>query len=297
MARSWAQARSWARLAAGPVRVGLLFALALPALIGAACFSPSAREKALKDAELHYQLGDGAFRDRNVPEALKELLQAVRDDPGHAQAHHLLGFVYMGRQEYDQALVHLKRATELKPDLYEAQNNLGTCLLALCRWEDAATVLRKLLLEPLYQTPHVAHNNLGMALLRLEQREEAIIHFQKAVFLNPTFCVAHNNNGMTLLELGRPEEAQLALNKAIAADPSCTQTYAEPHFHLGRLLERAGRLEQAQEHYRRCHELTRTRLVIGFGCGTEPIGPRCEQKLRQAGTLEPWSPSPVDRRR
>lgn len=288
------------RGASGRRAATVVLALCLAGCIWAggplSCLGPSPKDQALKDAELYYRLGDGAFRDRNIPAAIKDLLKAVQANPDHANAHHLLGFIYMGRQEYDQALTHFKRAVELAPELLEAQNNLGTCYLALCRWQEAEVIFAKLVVDPLYQTPYIAYNNLGMALLHQGRREEAVIRFQRAIFLDPTFCVAFNNLGMTLLDLGQLDDAQRALIQANSADASCAN-YAEPYFHMGRLLERVGRPEQALQQYQRCHELTRTNIPLGHGCGSVPIGPRCEQKLRQRGQLDPWSAGPGDSRR
>jgi len=259
------------------------------------CFGSRQQAQTLKDAELHYQLGDGAFRDHQIPEALRELMLALKLNPQHAQAEHLLGFIYMGRQEYDRAAEHFRRAVTLEPDFRVARNNLGTSLLALCRWSEAAEVFRELDADPLYATPFIAKNNLGLALLHQGQREEAVAQFQRAVFLNPSFCVGFNNLGMTLLELERFEDAARALQQALAVDPSCTRSYAEPHFHLGRLHEKLGDRQRAHAEYSRCVELTEGQLDLSLGCGQVPVGRRCSEKVRQLQQLEqsaPWPEAP-----
>ena len=253
------------------------------------CTGASDRARALADAELHYKLGDGHFRDREVSQAIRELVFALKADPNHSRAHHLMGFLYIGRRDYDQALSHLRRAVEIDPGFLQAQNNLGTCYLALCRWDEAAGIFRSLTGNPLYQTPYIAENNLGLALFHKGRSLEASRHFQRSVFLNPRFCVGHNNLGMALIELDRPEEALAALGKALAADPECKRSYAEPHLHMGRARERLGQIVQALQEFRLCRELAGVDVPLGHGCGHTPVGLRCEQKLKQ---LESLSRSP-----
>ncbi len=258
-----------------------LLALALCATCLWTC-AGNQREQALRDAELHYKLGDGHFRDHQVAAAIRELHLAVKANPDHAEAQHLLGFLYLGRREYELALRHLQRAVAIEPEYLMAVNTLGACYLALCQWDEAALLFERLSESPLYGTPYIAQNNLGLALHRKGDDEAAVRRFQKAVLFNAKFCVGYNNLGMALLELGRIDEAERSLREALRADPEC-ERYAEPHLHLGRILERDGRLEAALDEYRRCHELAGSGFDIGYGCGQTPVGLRCEQKVRQLG--------------
>jgi len=261
-------------------------ALATVAVSPAGCTGLSAQERRLRQADLHYRLGDGHFQDGALGQAVRELHKAVTLDPTHAHAHHLLGIAYMGRREFDLAREHLSRAAKLKPKWLEARNNLGTCELALCRWGEAQSIFEELARNPLYSTPYVARNNLGLALFQRGLHAQAVPNFQKAVLYNPKFCVAYNNLGMTLLELGRLEEAERALARALSAEPECGRAYAEPHLHLGRVYERLGDPGQALLSYRRCREMTGSDATgMGYGCGQPSVGLRCEEKIRQLETL------------
>ena len=264
----------------------LVVAALLGLSLGGACTGRSAAEKRERQADLHYRLGDGHFHDGALGPAIRELHTAVTLDPNHARSHHLLGIGYMGRREFELALEHLQRAVALQPGRLENRNNLGTCLLALCRWDEAQEIFSELARNPLYATPYVARNNLGLALAHRGEHAQAVPHFQKAVLYNPKFCVAYNNLGMTLLELGRVDEAERALTRALDADVACGRSYAEPHLHLGRIHERRGDAEAALLAYRRCRELTGSDTSgLGYGCGQPSVGLRCDEKIRQLETL------------
>ena len=216
--------------------------------------------------------------------SLAELITALDRDPDHPEAHHLMAVVRIARREFYEALKHAEKAVRIKPDLHEAKNTLGAIYLALCRWDDAVKLFEQLIREPRYATPYMAHNNLGWALWKLDRREEAFRQFKKAVFFNPDFCLAFNNLGLAYLEEGRTEDAEKQLRKALSVDPACEKSYAEPHLHLARVYERAGRSTDACAQLRTCVDKAPPgEEQASSGCGHSPVGKRCERKAEQLG--------------
>jgi hypothetical protein len=67
---------------------------------------------------------------RRTDEALRELEQAIADDPNHARAYKLIGSIYTKRNNAEKAKAALVRSVELDPSDGEAQNDLGWVLLA-----------------------------------------------------------------------------------------------------------------------------------------------------------------------
>ena len=61
---------------------------------------------------------------------------------------------------------------------------------------------------------------MGYVWSDLKQEEKAIVHYQKAVELDPSISSAWNNMGLALRQLGRTEEAIAAYDGAVAADPT-----------------------------------------------------------------------------
>lgn len=62
---------------------------------------------------------------KNADTKLKELLEAVRQNPNDAKAHARLGAVYGHHDRWQEAIPEFKKAIHLKPDYAEAHYNLG----------------------------------------------------------------------------------------------------------------------------------------------------------------------------
>lgn len=224
---------------------------AVAALGGCAGTQEKDEKKTIKDADWHYKMGAGYFESREIPLAIRELHKSLEMNPKQYEAHYLLGFIYMGRHDYTKSIQHYKEALKLKPDYLFAKNNLGTVYLATERWREAAKIFQELLEEPLYTTPELAHNNLGWAYFNLREYSKAIEHFNMAIFLKPQMCLAYNNLGRTYEAMSRYDKAERQYRKALR---KCPNNYAEPHFHLAKLLQQRGD-PRAQAHFKKCLEI------------------------------------------
>jgi len=219
-------------------------------------------------SEYHYKLAAGYFFDQNIPMANKELDTALTLNPRHERAHFLVAFIAMGRKSYSDALLHYKLALEVKPDYYEARENLGATYLAMKRWDDAIEALTPLTSANLYPTPFILQNNLGLACRAKGQVDKALQYFKTAIFLNPRFCLGYFNYGETLAQTGNTIEAARQFKKAVAKCPS----YADPYFHLATILERNGKVTEAAENYRLC---------VKYG-GDSSLADRCRVRLGES---------------
>ena len=65
----------------------------------------------------------------------------------------------------------------------------------------------------LTQTIAEAHNNLGITLKELDQLDEAVKSYEKALAINPDFAEAHNNLGNVLKDLGQLDAAVKSYEK------------------------------------------------------------------------------------
>lgn len=212
-----------------------------------ACSSDPA-QKTMEQAEYHYKLGSGYYFDQNIPMAIQELDTALGLAPEHPQAHFLMAFISMGRKQYNDAVLHLKRAIAAKPDFLDARINLGAAYLAMRRWDDAITALEPLLSERLYTTPFILHNNLGFAWQHKGDLGRAGEHYRQAIFLNPRFCLGMYNLGEVLAAQGDERGAAKQYKRAVEKCPG----YVEPYFRLGALYEKRGRYAEALDFYKRC---------------------------------------------
>jgi Tfp pilus assembly protein PilF len=213
----------------------------------------------------HVELAYGHWEGGQVPQAIEELQIALQLEPGNADAHFMLGFIYSGRQMFNEAIQHYRQAILLRPDWHEGMNNLGVVFLQLDRWDEAVTIFEELVQVVHYATPGHAYNNLGWAQYNLRQTREALSSFEMATYLQPNHCVAYNNQGVVLVELGRERDAVDALEEAIRR----CDDYAEPRYHLARVAQDDGRHADARDLFQTCAD-----LVPGA-----PLGRRCREYL------------------
>lgn len=168
----------------------------------------------------------------------------------------------------DQAVEHLTKAIQLKPDLAEAHSNLAMAYLASGRPHDAADAAARALVFD-SRLPG-ARRTLADA-LRLEDRlPEAIAQYRQLLEMQPTNPDAHDGLGLALAATGRLEEAGLEHQRAIDANPSRGQSY----YFLGNLLQTQGRHAEAVRMYERALPLltTSAELRNNLGVALELLG-------------------------
>jgi tetratricopeptide (TPR) repeat protein len=147
--------------------------------------------------------------------------------------------------EYTKASEVLGQALEMSPDDPSLRNDLGLCLLALGRFDEAAREF----LGAIGVTPDAAalHHNLGLALRRAERSDEAAGAFQRATELEPREP-SHWLELSLQLQLGsRWPESIECLELGLERIPSSTHLMLA----LATAYGRVGRSEAAEEIYRR----------------------------------------------
>jgi superkiller protein 3 len=134
----------------------------------------------------------------------------------------------------------LWRATiERNPASWLAQNNLGDILLRERQFDGAIVHFRKAIaIDPDYAE---AFNNLGNALLQMGQTDEAIAQFQHALVIQPDIAVTRNNLGTAFLKKGKVAEAITQYQLAIKIQPD----NAEAMNNLATALLQKGEAEAA----------------------------------------------------
>jgi tetratricopeptide (TPR) repeat protein len=143
------------------------------------------------------------------------------------------------------ALPALRMAARLLPNDAGVHNNLGNALGRLGQLDEAVACYRRaLLLSPDFAE---AHNNLGHAMLDLGEPDNAAASCRRAIDLKPQYAEAHDNLGCALLELGRPDDAAASYRRALQIEPG----FAETHNNLGLALLELGRVDDALASCRR----------------------------------------------
>jgi protein O-mannosyl-transferase len=66
----------------------------------------------------------------------------------------------------------------------------------------------------------LAHNNLGFALAGRGRIDEAIIHYRKALEIDPNLALTHKNLGDALMGRGQIDEAIVHFQKVLDINPN-----------------------------------------------------------------------------
>jgi len=135
------------------------------------------------------------------------------------------------------------------PDSWMAHNNLGEALLRKGQLDDAVAQYQKAL--GIYPNQAKANNNLGVALFQKGQLDDAVAQFQKATEINPDYPEAHNNLGSALVQKGQLDEAISQFQKAVELNPD----YPEAHSNLGNALIQKGQMDDAVANYQKALEI------------------------------------------
>lgn len=133
---------------------------------------------------------------------------------------------YRGRRLYehgatDAALVCFQQALCLQPipeDLPYLCSYVGSCLRDLGRFEEAISILQQGLCHD-EERPDM-HNTLGVCYYKTKQHAEAVIHFRRAVDLNPVSAIDYANLALNLEILGAHQEAITQYQIALSMDSS-----------------------------------------------------------------------------
>jgi len=97
----------------------------------------------------------------------------------------------------------------------------------------------------------VAEQNLAQAVYERGRRDEAMVHFENALRIDPKLASVHSSFGVVLLEVGRVRESLAHLQTAIQLDPND----ADAHYNLGNTYLQTARMKEAVAQYNRALEI------------------------------------------
>lgn len=123
-------------------------------------------------------------------EALAEYAIVLEKDPGHVKAAFNMGTLCGQLGDLEGAVTLFERVLELKPDLKEAMNSLGSIYESMGLPEQAAEQYRKSLgVDPLQEEPHIRLALIYFLKSRCNpfqsHREDAIRRLQFVLGINP----------------------------------------------------------------------------------------------------------------
>jgi len=156
---------------------------------------------------------------RSLEQAFELAQKAVALDDSLAEAHTILGFVYLYKRQHAQAVSEGERALVLDPNDADAHARLGLILAYSGRPQEAVRQIEKAMrLSPNYPAPYLVF--LGQAYRLMGRHEEAIAVFQRALTRMPNFLFAYVALAISYNVLGRDEKAQEEVKKILNVNPN-----------------------------------------------------------------------------
>jgi tetratricopeptide (TPR) repeat protein len=190
-------------------------------------------------------LGALTWRQANIYKNMETVWRdTLIKNPGCWLAEDNLGLELLRQRRFDEALVHSRQATVLKPNYAPAENDLGNVYFRMGALNEAVGHFEKALeIDPKYIS---AHNNLGNAFQRSGRTDEAIGHYLKALEVRQDVPETYNNLAIAYRKRGQPDEAVRFYEKALSLKPDS----AETHYNLANALLQLGRRDEATAHLR-----------------------------------------------
>ena len=229
-------------------------------------------QSAASDAMQHVQAGLEARKQHHVDVEITEFREASRIDPRLADAFLNLGAAYMEKHDYGAAIIPLRRALELSPDLLAAHQFLGYALLAQGYAAEAI--------------PHLeragAQEALGIAQIETGQLTEAVANFTAALPNHPDdpdllFYLGHSSGLLS----------KTAIDTLIANHPES----ARAHQALGENYLVLRQMPQAEKEYlealRLRPDLPGLHLELGQVYANSAQWPKAEAEFRAEAKLQP----------
>lgn len=223
-----------------------------------------------------------ALEKNNYPAAIEALTKAVAADPKDFAARFNLALAESLAGRDADAIAEYRKSLELKPDLYQANLNLGILLLRNKRPGEAIPVLQQArTAKPAEFRPVLYLADAQLAVGNLEAASEA---YEAALKLNPNSAAAELGFGQVLARRGQLDAAAPHFEAAAKLDPS----YADALLELGDLYEKQKRNAEAAALYARFPENAAAQeragqLLLASGNRTEAI-PHLEAAVRMSPT-------------
>jgi len=201
-----------------------------------------------EQAGIHINLGMAYIEANQYNSALKELLEAEKYTPDDTRIHFYLGIAYQGRGFGEKAIAAFKRAIDLKPDYSEAHNFLGILYSNAGQWDMAIAAFNNALSNIVYDTPAAALYNMGWAYYQKGDYAMAMSKYHEALSREPNTVlmpIIAKNMGLASLGMNQVDEAIQHFKKAIAVVPK----YAEAQYWLAECHVKKKNWEEAEAQF------------------------------------------------
>src|SRR5271165_5933656 len=228
--------------------------LALPVVVSL-LFSSCSRDPNVRKQK-HFKSGQRYFEKGKYRQAAIEFVNAIKIDPGYAEAHHQLAETFLKLQQGRGAYQELNRTLELQPENYQARIELTNLLILGHDFQQAQKQTDVLLRER--PNDPLVHSTISGLFMGQGNFPGAIEEMQKAVALDPGRWDLHLELAMLQMRTNQPDAAEANIKKVIELNP----------------------------------KEIKARLLLGTFYQTQKRFTEAEQQFRNAIGMDPKSPEP-----
>ena len=187
-------------------------------------------------------LGTEAGANGNAAKQKEILEKLVAAYPNDERARFTLGGYYFGQQDFDSAILHYRKATELAPNYSPAYNILGYALRQKQNYAEAEQSFKKYI-ELIPNDPN-PYDSLAELFLKMGKFDDAIAQYRRALAIDSNFINSHLGIGAALMYQGKAEEAAAEFSK-IASKARNDGERRTAMFALTVLAVDSGKMDQA----------------------------------------------------
>lgn len=232
-----------------------------------------------RESRIRSQIEKGfeLFRKGEPVQAENTCQKILQEQPNHSKTHHLLGIIYLGKQDYRKAKQFIRQAITSDPKVAIYHASLGDVFHKELKFHQAIESYgQAVMLDPGLTE---AHYNMGNAFFDAGDPDQAVRAYQMAVGTNSEFYQAYFNMGNALKDSGREEGAVQAYQKAIEMNPELFEAW----YNLGTIFQGKKDLEQAEKCYQRALSIR-----PGFSAAHNNLGSIFQESNRFGEAIESY---------
>lgn len=172
-------------------------------------------------ASLRTKLAEALRLQGRFQEAIAELREAIRREPGFARAHSGLGLALRAERNLVESTAAYQEALRLDSDLIDAHNGLAVTLANQGKLNDAVAEFREIIrVDP---DSAIGYYNLAYALADLDRDVESAAALREVVRINPDHYNARFNLGELFRLEGKYDESVKQFREYLRLAPDAPQ--------------------------------------------------------------------------
>jgi tetratricopeptide (TPR) repeat protein len=233
-------------------------------------------------AEEYFTRGRNAYENNFNELAIEYYQKVIAIDPNHVKAYNNMGITYINLGNYDKAMRCHQQTLDIDRNYAAAYSNIGGVYYDLKYYDEAtrwyimaeamnpnhahayggmgyiSMLLHKATTKPcgaikkaVDMSPNLVlayYNNMGLAYINLQNYQEAIWHFQKAIDFDLNDVLAYYNMGNLYYTLQNYQEAIWYFQKVVTIDKKHIQAYiniGNAYYNLGNQREQITNYQKA----------------------------------------------------